>query len=277
MYNETITSIAAAAAKKSAFAVERTGAFVVHSAMAGAYVGLGIALIFAFATPLAKIQSPVVSLAMAATFGISQSLVIFAGSELFSANALIMPIGALSGKTTWTDAFHVLVFSYFGNLLGALVLAYCVVLSGTFKEDPSFILTIAEKRMAAPFLSLFFKGVLANWLIVLAAWCSFRLKSEVAKLIMIWWCMLAFIGTGYEHGIANMTLLTIAKLVPNSGGFAVTWTGWFANMVPVTLGNFVGGAVLVACAYFYVSPVMLGEPRIGKTPVAGRASDDEAA
>jgi nitrite transporter NirC len=277
MYDETITAMATAATKKSSFAVERTTAFMIHSAMAGAYVGLGISLIFAFGTPLAKAHSPALGLAMAATFGISQSLVIFAGSELFSANALIMPLGALSGKTTWTDAIHVLVFSYFGNLLGAFIVAYCVILSGTFKEDPSFILAIAAKRMAAPFWSLFFKGILANWLIVLAAWCSFRLKSEVAKLIMIWWCMLGFIGTGYEHGIANMTLLTIANLLPNSGDLAITWTGWFANMVPVTLGNFAGGAVLVAGAYFFVSPVTIADAPKVETPFGKRASEDDAA
>jgi nitrite transporter NirC len=84
----------------------------------------------------------------------------------------------------------------------------------------------------------------------LAIWCSFRLKDETAKLVMIFWCLFAFITTGFEHSVANMTLLAVALMAP--GTTTVSFWGFVYNISLATLGNFIGGWLL-AGAYWYIS------------------------
>lgn len=120
-------------------------------------------------------------------------------------------------------------------------------------HDPSWIHVVAAKKMNSPWLILFLKGILCNWLVVLAVWCTFRLKTESAKLIMIWWCLLGFVGSGYEHSIANMTLLSLANLLPNESSHAISWGGMLNNLIPVTLGNIVSGVLFMGFPYYFIN------------------------
>ena len=110
-----------------------------------------------------------------------------------------------------------------------------------------FLASGAMAKMSAAPVQLFTRGILCNMLVCIAVWCGFRCKNEVAKLIMIFWCLLAFFTTGFEHSVANMTVLTYALI--NPAGQAVTIGGWFYNLILVTLGNMVGGIVFVAIPY----------------------------
>lgn len=255
MYSDVLESIAGAAAAKVAFARNRLPAFLIHSAMAGAYVGLGIILIFVLGAPLSAAKSPVTSLVMGATFGIALSLVIMAGSDLFTGNTMILPVGALSGRISWAPVLPTLAYTYLGNLAGSVLVAWLAFQAGTFAADPglTFVTAVAAKKMSLGFWPLFFRGILCNWLVVLGVWSCFRLKSESGKLIMIFWCLLGFVGSGYEHSVANMTLLTLANLLPH--GPEISWAGLAANLVPVTLGNTVSGVLFMGAAYWYMSPV----------------------
>jgi nitrite transporter NirC len=88
-------------------------------------------------------------------------------------------------------------------------------------------------------------------LVCLAIWCSFRCKSESGKLIMIFWCLFAFITSGFEHSIANMTLLSIGLMAPFSA--SIGFVGYFYNILIVSLGNMVGGILFIALPYFLIS------------------------
>ena len=261
MFADTIDSMAAVAEKKTSALLQSIPRYVVMSALAGAYVGLGIALIFAIGAPLAKAGSPFLKPIMGASFGIALSLVIFAGSELFTGNAMVLTLGALSGRSTWKHLGSVWAWSYLGNLLGCLGLAWLLAQSGVFGSDPqkSFVETTVAAKMHLGFGAAFARGILANWLVCLAVWCSMRTNSDVAKLVIIFWCLFGFVGAGFEHSIANMTLMALALFQPHAD--TVTWLGYLQNLVPVTLGNIVGGAVFVAGAYWFTSSVT-------KTPVA---------
>ncbi|MNJ48768.1 Nitrite transporter NirC [compost metagenome] len=81
-----------------------------------------------------------------------------------------------------------------------------------------------------------------------------RAKDDISKLVLIWWCLFAFIASGYEHSVANMTLLSLSVLLPNHPE-TISIAGWLHNMIPVTLGNMVGGVVFVGMAYWFISPV----------------------
>ncbi len=252
MYQETLELIANSAKIKSKLCSSNLVASLIHSAMAGIYLGFGVILVFSLSTAFFQAQSPALSLVMGTTFGIALSLVIIAGADLFTGNTMIMVIGLLQNKTTCFDLLKVWLSSYLGNFFGAILLAF-LACKATIILDPSWILTVAEKKMNGIWMTLFLKGILCNWLVVLAVWCTFRLKSETAKLIMVWWCLLGFVGSGYEHSIANMTLLTLANFLPNKGGFAISWGGLIHNLIPVTLGNIVSGVLFMALPYYFIN------------------------
>ncbi|WP_339279215.1 formate/nitrite transporter family protein [Paenibacillus sp. FSL W8-1187] len=258
MYEQPLEKLARLAADKSRMQRERPLRYLVHCMLAGAYVGLGIVLIFLIGAPLLAAHSPVVSLVMGAFFGIALTLVVFAGAELFTGNNMYFTIGRLSGTVTWGDALRNWAFVFAGNLLGALVLCGLVVGAGVFHGiGPDHILfAIAAKKMHLGYAELFFRGILCNMLVCLALWCGARAKSETAKLILIWWMLLAFIASGYEHSVANMTLLSLSLLLPHPG--TVTLAGWLHNLIPVTLGNIVGGGLIIGASYWFISPVRLG-------------------
>lgn len=257
MYEETLSDVGDAAETKARMVHGTLGAYVVHSGMAGAYVGLGIVLIFTIGTPLAAAGSPFTGLVMAATFGVALSLVVVAGSDLFTGNTMVMTVGALRGRTDWGDLARVWGWSWLGNLAGSGLLAVLAVAAGTFDGTPALVLDVAGSKMTADPTTLFAKAILCNWLVVLAVWSSIKVDNEVARLAMIWWCLLAFIGSGYEHSVANMTLLSIANLLP-AGSAAVSWTGMAYNLTIVTAGNVVSGAIMMGAAYWFVTDAGTG-------------------
>lgn len=256
MYTQNIETIANAGAAKRDYMKQHQFGYFISTLLAGAYVGLGIILIFSLGAPLAQAASPFQSLIMGASFGIALTLVIIAGAELFTGNNMIFTISTLSGKTTVKETLYNWLIVFIGNLLGAIVLAWLVKATGLFDAAPAehLIFTAASKKMTLPFDELFFRGILCNWLVCLAIWMSMRLKSEAAKMFAIWWCLFAFIASGYEHSVANMTLLSVAMLLPNHPE-AINLAGWLHNMLPVTLGNMVGGILFVGLAYWRISPL----------------------
>lgn len=256
MYTQSVETMVETAVKKKEKMNESLIRYTIAAALAGAYVGIGIILIFSLGAPLAAIKSPFQSLIMGGSFGIALTLVIFAGSELFTGNNMFFTMSTLAGKTTVKDTLKNWSIVFIGNLLGALVLCLLVLGAGLFKDIPAehLIFTAAAKKMHLPVMELFFRGILCNWLVCLAIWMSMRAKEEVAKLILIWWCLFAFIASGYEHSVANMTLLSIATLLPNHPE-TISIAGWLHNMIPVTLGNIVGGGLFVGTAYWIISPV----------------------
>ena len=266
MVQDTILSVGAAAEKKNGLLGTSLPRYLVLSALAGAYVGLGIALIFAIGAPLWAVQSPFLKVVMGASFGVALTLVIFAGSELFTGNAMVLTVGALTRRSSWMQLASVWGWSYIGNLVGSLALAWLIAQSGALGGDPQrgFIENVAGTKMALPFGAALARGILANWLVCLAVWCAMRTSSDVAKIALIFWCLFAFIGAGFEHSIANMTLLGVALFQPH--GDAITWAGYLQNLVPVTLGNIIGGAVLVAGLYWFSSPVTAAAPALSPQP-----------
>ncbi|MCD1258595.1 formate/nitrite transporter family protein [Paenibacillus athensensis] len=255
MYEETLELANALTEKKKRLMKQRPLRYLLAAGLAGAYVGLGIALIVSVGAPLYAAHSPYTSTLMGVSFGVALTLVLFAGAELFTGNHLLFTISSLSGRTAWRDTLASWGLSYVGNLLGALALCGLLVGAGIFAQagPDHLLMATAVKKMHLTTAQLFFRGILCNWLVCLAVWTGLRVKSEAARLVLIWWMLYAFIATGYEHSVANMTVLSLALLLPHPA--TVTLGGWLHNMVPVTLGNIVGGALFVGTAYWLISPV----------------------
>lgn len=251
MSGDTLSKLCDIAKSKVSFLKRSKGKYIVASALAGFYVGLGILLIMTIGGVLSVANSPFNKIIMGASFGIALSLVLMAGSELFTGNNLIMMAGALNKSVSWPEAVAIWIYSYLGNFIGSVLTAFMFIYTDLTKgQTGEFILKVTEAKMNGEFMPLFVKGIFCNILVCLAVLCFIRMKSESGKLIMIFWCLFAFITTGFEHSIANMTILSIGMFMPHPE--TITIAGMFNNLIPVTIGNFIGGAIFLGGSYYYI-------------------------
>jgi len=249
--NKKMTQLAL---KKIDFMQQSTIRYLVLSALAGIYVGFGIILVFSIGAPFTVQNPSFVKLIMGASFGVALTLVIFAGSELFTGNNMICLIGGMSKRGIWGKVFAIFFYSYIGNLIGSLFLAFLAVKSGIFSASPQneFILKTVDLKMNLGFTELFIRGILCNWLVCLAVWTSSRTENDMAKIALIFWCLFAFVGSGFEHSVANMTLLGIGMFLPHTETISIN--GFIWNQSIVTLGNIIGGGMFVGLTYWFISP-----------------------
>jgi len=250
MFSAEFTAVAKAAKDKVEFLKRNPLGYFVASILAGAYIGFGV-LVFSAVGGLLT-GDPYARIVMGASFGIALSLVVMAGAELFTGNNFVFSLGLFGKKIKFRDVVKTLIVCYIGNWAGAVLLA--VIFRGTGLTNGAtgeFIASLSAAKMAVPAAELFFRGMLCNILVCLAVWCTFRCKSESAKLIMIFWCLLAFNASSFEHSIANMTLLTISLFAPF--GAAVSLGGYFYNILLVTLGNMAGGILCMALPYYLIA------------------------
>ena len=286
LYTEAVDAVAAVSLKKATAMKHSLTGFLTLSALAGCYFGFGVVLAFICAAPVAAINHGIGNIVAGATFGIALSLVIIGGAELFTGYNLLIFKGTLRGTVTLGDAMLGWFWTYLGNLGGSMIFALMIIASGIFAPDPwkSYILKVATYKSNGSWWELFFRGIFCNWLVCLAIWSAFRCTSDSGKLIMIWWCLFAFITTGMEHCVANMTILTIANLLPHDPA-AISWGKMFGwNLVPVTLGNIVGGTFFVTFLYWFATymdergakkmEAIKGGSGVGELPRAGWSPEE---
>ena len=248
MYADTIDGFARAAEKKLAALRSAPAGFFVSSMLAGAYIGIGIILIFSIG---AQVPPEFQRLIMGATFGIALTLVVIGGAELYTGHTMLMALRRFRGMGTLGDIAASWSMTWVGNLAGAAVLValFAVAGGGGLLSSPeTLVMKAAAAKMNASGAALFARAILCNWLVCLALWMAARVSSEAAKCIVIFWCLLAFIASGFEHSVANMTLLGLALVGNHPETVSVAGFAW--NLAWVTLGNAVGGAVFVAGAYY---------------------------
>jgi len=262
MYNDALCAVSNAAGKKSEYFRTNPVGYMVSAMLAGAYVGVGVFLAFIVGGPLAEAHSPWLKIVMGGSFTIALALVIFAGGELFTGNNMAMVIGCCRRKTSVRQLATIWTMSWVGNLIGALLLAVLLYYSSSLNANPEMALVqkFAEKKMHLSITEMLCRGMLCNWLVCLAVWCTYRMKSEVGKLTMIFWCLYAFVASGFEHSVANMTLLSLALLQPHGAG--VSLHGMANNLLWVTIGNILGGGVFVGAAYLAASGRGAGDERV---------------
>lgn len=253
MYNEEMEALCHSAEKKIGLYNKGILKYIMISLLGGLFVGLGVMLLYTVGGILDHSGFGATKIVMGISFGVALSLVMMAGVDLFTSNSLVMTIGALYKKVTGLDMIKILVASYIGNVIGSMIGAFIYVQSNAASDYVSnYILHSAEIKMNTASMDLFFKGILCNILVCLAAWCTYKLKSESGKLIMIFWCLYTFITAGFEHSIANMTLFSMSLMMP-VGQYAVTFGGAVHNLLWVSLGNFVGGTLFLALPLYYIA------------------------
>ncbi len=185
-------------------------------------------------------------------FSLGLILVVIAGAELFTGNNLIVMAWA-GGKVTTAEVLRNWVLVYVANLIGALGFALMMHWSGVLQSSGGVMaqtaVSIAAAKLDLSFTEAFVRGVLCNALVCLAIWLCFAAHTVIGKIFAIIFPISAFVALGFEHSIANMYLIPIGIL---SGLEGVGLGDVVANLVPVTLGNIVGGSVLVALVYWVI-------------------------
>ena len=233
--------------------------------LAGVFIGVGG---IASTTAAVSVAAPSLGkLLGACVFPGGLTMVLLAGSELFTGNCLLT-IPLLEREITWGGMLKSWVVVYLGNLLGSLILAALVVFGHTpdlfGKGLAVSILSTAAGKCALGFGDAFFRGILCNFLVCIAVWISFAAKDVVGKIAGLFFPIMMFVLCGFEHSVANMYYIgagLFAKLVPayaeaaaaaGADLAALTVGRFFAgNLLPVTLGNIVGGSVCVGAAYWF--------------------------
>jgi len=273
----------AALARTKAVAVRNVPKYLFASALAGAFVGVGIVVMAATTGPLAAANSPAVKLVAAAVFGVALTLVVMAGAELFTGLNMIMLQGLAAGTVNAVEVLFVWISSLVGNLVGALAFSWLINAGGTLsaktpagKLGPgeAFIESLVKAKNAAPGAQLFWRALACNMLVCLAVWMAARTRNDAAKIMLIWWSLLAFIAVGLEHSIANMTVYGVAIY-----HHAASYGDLFRNLLWTVPGNIVGGGLVIGLGYAWVagkSPVLTADA-VAPTPVASNGHSPEPA
>jgi formate/nitrite transporter len=223
--------------------------------LAGAFVAFGglLAIIVGGGVPGIKADNPGLQrLIFGGVFPVGLILVVIAGAELFTGNTACCIPAVLSKKIPCTACAKNWCVSYIGNLLGSLFVAYFLTyLTGLVAENPwlGTTISIAEAKVSQDFWQLFFKGIGCNWLVCLAVWLAVASDDVIGKIWGIWFPIMAFVALGFEHSVANMFFIPAGIFY----GADVTWSQFFIkNLIPVTIGNIIGGAFFVGVVYWYV-------------------------
>ncbi|WFD10819.1 formate/nitrite transporter family protein [Tepidibacter hydrothermalis] len=203
-----------------------------------------------------------------ALFGTGLMLVIIAGADLFTGNTLII-MGVLEKKIKLKDMFMNWILVYLGNFVGSIFVAYMIVNSGQLHMGGNMLagttIKIAYYKVSLSFTNAFFLGIMCNWLVCLAVWLSYSAKDITGKILGIFFPIWLFITSGFEHSVANMYYISAGILAKSDSHYAhashlsnesldaLNWKSFiFSNLVPVTLGNIVGGAFFVGAIYWFI-------------------------
>jgi nitrite transporter NirC len=185
-------------------------------------------------------------------FGVGLMMIVFTNTELFTSNNMYLAVSSVEGRTSWRQAGLLWIFCYFGNLAGAVLVALLLLGAGSLGQlPPDHALFAGALHKAQQTGSvIFFKGVLANWIVCLAVRIALRCKEEVAKILVLVLIVFIFVYLGFEHSIANMGTFAMAIL----GGGALSLGEALHNLLFSTIGNLIGGVVFVALPFTYLNP-----------------------
>ena len=240
---------------------------LVLAVLAGGFISMGAV----FATTVSAGTSGVLPygvsrLLTGVVFCLGLILVVVGGAELFTGNILIVMAWA-SGKISTVALLRNWGVVYVGNFIGSVGTAFLMYFSGQYEFGGGAVggsaLSIASAKVNLGFVNALALGILCNALVCLAIWMSFSARSTIDKIAVIVFPITAFVAAGFEHSVANMYFVPIGLLVKTLDPAFVLGTGLdlsrltlgnflVNNLVPVTLGNVIGGSLLVAVVYWFV-------------------------
>lgn len=232
--------------------------------LAGAFIGLG-AMYFTLVTSDKSLSFGISRLLGGLTFSLGLILVVIAGAELFTGNNLLV-MAWVNKRISTSEVIKNWLIVFAANFIGSIGIVLLVILSNHWKMADNSInsiglyaVNIAAYKTSLSFGEAFFKGILCNLLVCLAVWLTLAGRSVIDKIIAIIFPISAFVACGFEHCVANMYFIPLGILLhkmglistPNNTEGLTLW-GFVHNLIPVTLGNIIGGSVLVALVYYVI-------------------------
>lgn len=236
--------------------------YMVRGFMAGLFIAVGAALATVCGTGLENVAPGLKSLVAGSVFPVGLIAIVLTGMELFTGDCMLVPIAAMHKKFQWNKVWGFWFWVFIANFIGSLFWAYLMSV-GPLSKGGTAELTVFGKNAVGiaegkvlPYIaagglgmwSAFMKGIACNLLVNIAILLSFSSKTMVGKFFGIWFPIMAFVSSGFEHSVANMYFIPAGIF----SGANVTWTQFFVwNLFPVTLGNIVGGFLFIAGVYYY--------------------------
>ena len=239
--------------------------------LAGAYIAIGGFLAVRVGLPMSwEMYGPLGKFMFGAVFPIGLMLVLICGADLFTGNCMTLTTAMYRSKVSAWESFYTGVTSWLGNFLGALFVAYVLAFStGVIFETVNgtmpwaeAVVKLANGKTSLDFDAALFRGIGCNWLVCLAVYAAASSQETIGKIFALWLPTMTFVSLGFEHCIANMFFIPLGILVGSSdsylslvqAGKAVSltadWSSFFIdNLIPVTIGNILGGSVLVGMLY----------------------------
>jgi len=239
--------------------------------LAGAYIGFG-GLLSTTVTfdAAAKWGLGFTKIVGGAAFSVGLMLVVIAGAELFTGNNLMVS-SVMMREITFSTMAKRWAVVYFANFIGSIFLAILFYFSGLWKTGDGALgiaaVKIAYGKTALSFGEALWRGIGCNWLVCLAVWMALAARQIIGKIFAIFFPIMAFVAIGFEHSVANMYFIPTGILLMNGAGFTnipgvdPNLLGWvnflWRNLLPVTIGNIIGGVVFVGMSYWgaYLRPI----------------------
>jgi formate transporter len=237
--------------------------------LAGAFISLGAIFATTVSAGAGELAFGPVRLLAGLAFSLGLILVIIGGAELFTGNTLIVMAWA-SGKVSSSLVLRNWSIVYVGNLAGSLATAAVMVVSGQYSFGDGSVglaaLTMGNAKAGLEFVPAIALGMMCNALVCLAVWLTFSARTTTDRILAIVPPVAAFVAAGFEHSVANMYFIPVAiairRMAPESFWRAIdrvpadfpnlTLEGFLANLLPVTIGNVIGGAVMVGIVYWFI-------------------------
>lgn len=251
---------------------------VLRGFLSGAFIAMGAALATVCSTGVQATDiamrfgaaSPgIAQLVLGAVFPVGLIITILTGAELFTGDAMLAPMAAFIHKVSWAKVLNLWVWVYIGNFIGSVVFAYIMAYGPFVNFDAAGAATVTVFGQRAVAIaaaktsyvgtmglwSAFLKAIACNWLVNLAVLLGICADDAIGKIAGIWFPIFAFVASGFEHCIANMYFIPAGIFVtgidPSLSVDTVNWvTMWTSNIIPVTIGNIVGGLFFVGVLYW---------------------------
>ena len=223
------------------------GQVMILGILAGAFIAFGAQLATRI---MANVQDPGLSMLLGGSvFSVGLMLVVIAGAELFTGNNLIF-MSVLGGTTKFSKMLEYWFYVYVANLIGSLLLVWFMSQSGLVSgKVAEKAVAIAAAKANLPSMQIFFRAIMCNWLVCLAVWLALAAHDVVGKIFGIFFPIMAFVASGFEHSIANMYFIPMGMVISPE---TVSWGGMINNLLWATVGNIIGGAGFVAFIYYMV-------------------------
>lgn len=214
---------------------------------AGAFIAFGAQGALTASQSLAAFDPGIAKLVFAAVFPVGLMLVVLCGAELFTGNNL-MALAVIDKKCGIKCLLRNWSIVYVANFVGAILIAVAIsktgLASGPLLER---VTNLAVYKVGIPVGPIILSAIFCNMIVVLAVWMATAAKDVIGKIFCCWFPIMLFALSGYEHSVANMFFLSLGKFV----GAEITWGQiWFNNLIPVTIGNIIGGALIVPLFYY---------------------------